>query len=101
MAKIGVNYRNVKRQNMVNRDAEKRAELKKMIIDPSLSFEERMDARDKLNKLPIDGAKVRLKSRCVMTGRPRGVYRKFKICRNEFRRLASEGALPGVTKASW
>lgn len=101
MAKIGVNYRNVKRKHMASRDAEKRAELKRMVIDPSLSFDERMAARDKLNKLPKNGSQVRVQNRCEMTGRPHAVYRKFRICRNELRRLASNGQLPGVIKASW
>lgn len=101
MAKIGVKYRNVKRQRMVNRDAHKRAELKKIVGDPNVDYDTKMAARDKLNKLPKNSCPVRLVSRCVITGRPHAVYRKFKICRNMFREMASRGDLPGVTKSSW
>ena len=101
MAKVGVKNRNLKREHMIARDAEKRAALKAKIIDESLNFEERMEARDALNKLSPNGSKVRFKSRCELTGRPRGVYRKFKISRIKFREMASDGKLPGVTKSSW
>ena len=101
MAKKSVKYRNIKRENMVNRDAEKRAALKAIITNEELDFADRMAARDKLNKLPKNGASVRLQSRCQLTGRPHGVYRKFKLCRNKFREMASAGQLPGVTKSSW
>ena len=101
MAKIGMYQRQVKREKMSSRDAEKRVALKATIVDQSVSFEERMEARDALNKLPKNGSKVRLRNRCMFTGRPRGVYRKFKICRVTFREMASNGQIPGVTKASW
>lgn len=101
MAKVGTAFRNLKRENMVARDADKRAALKAKIVDESLDFEERMAARDALNKLPANGAKIRLKNRCQLTGRPRGVYRKFKLSRIKFREMASAGKLPGVTKSSW
>ena len=101
MAKLGVKLRNKRREHMTARDAGKRLELKKQIIDESLSWEERMAARDKLNSLSPNGSKVRLRNRCMFTGRPRGNYRKFKICRVVFRDMASRGELPGVTKSSW
>ena len=101
MAKVRSVNRNEKRGQMIARDAEKRAALKAMITDTSLSFEERMDARDKLNKLPRNGSKIRYQTRCKLTGRPHSVYRKFGICRNKLREMASSGLLPGVTKSSW
>ena len=67
----------------------------------SLSEEERHDARTSLNKMPRDSAPTRLRNRCELTGRPRGVLSKFKISRLSFRELALMGAVPGVTKASW
>jgi len=101
MAKIGVINRNENRKRLVTNKAATRAELKAKIIDESLSWEERMGARDALNKLPRDSSKVRVRNRCAITGRGRGNYRKFKICRNVFREMASHGDLPGVTKSSW
>lgn len=101
MAKTGMYQRQVKREKLVDAKAAKRAELKAAIVNESLSFEERMEARDALNKLPKDSSQVRLRNRCVFTGRPRGVYRKFKMCRVTFREMASRGQIPGVTKASW
>lgn len=101
MARKGNLAREVKREATVARDHEKRVTLKKTIKDESISFAERMEARDKLNKMDRNGAKTRLTSRCEITGRPKGVYRKFKMCRIKFRELASSGDLPGVTKSSW
>ena len=101
MAKTCSIYRNIKREKMINRDADKRATLKAKIIDTSLPFEERMEARDALNKLSANGSKIRYQNRCKITGRPHAVYRKFGICRNKFREMASAGKLPGVTKSSW
>lgn len=101
MAKIGMYQRQVKREKLVSNNAEKRAALKAIIVNESLSFEERMEARDTLNKLPKNSSQVRLRNRCVFTGRPRGVYRKFKMCRITFREMAHRGQIPGVTKASW
>lgn len=101
MAKVSSVNRQLKREHCVARDTDKRATLKAKIIDSSLSFEERMEARDALNKLTPNGSKIRLRNRCELTGRPRGVYRKFKLCRIKFREMASAGELPGVTKSSW
>lgn len=101
MAKVSFVNRQTKREAMVSRDSDKRAVLKAKITDMSLSFADRMAARDALNKLPKNGAKIRLRNRCAITGRPRGVYRKFKLCRITFREMASAGKLPGVTKSSW
>jgi small subunit ribosomal protein S14 len=101
MARKSVIHRELKRQAVVNRDHEKRAALKKIISAEGTSFAERMEARDSLNKMNRNGAKTRLVNRCEITGRPKGVYRKFKMCRIKFRELASNGELPGVTKSSW
>lgn len=101
MAKTSSILRNEKRKAMSARHSEKREELKVAIKNESLPWEERMAARDKLNSLPRDGAKIRVRNRCMLTGRPRGNYRKFGLCRNKFREMASHGELPGVTKASW
>jgi len=101
MAKISIVARQKRREEMVKRHWEKRQELKKKALDMHISEEERQDARLKLNKMPRNGAKVRLRSRCKLTGRPRGVYKKFKMSRICFRELALAGHIPGVTKASW
>ena len=101
MAKKSVMNRQKKREEVVKRHWEKRQELKKRAIDMDLSEEERHEARIKLNKMPRNGSKVRLRSRCELTGRPRGVLSKFKISRLCFRELALMGQIPGVTKASW
>ena len=101
MAKISAIWRNEKRKRLTANQADKRAELKAKVIDASLSFAERMEARDALNKLPRNGSAVRVRNRCSMTGRPRGYHRKYGISRNLVREMASDGKLPGVTKSSW
>ena len=101
MAKTSVMNRQKKREKLVRRYAAKRAELKRLARDMSLSPEERMAAREKLAALPRNSSPVRLRNRCMVSGRPRGVYRKFMLSRIAFRELALEGKLPGVHKASW
>jgi len=81
--------------------ASKRATLKGIVMDRSLPVEDRFDATLKLAQLPRNGARVRVRLRCELTGRPRGNYRKFKLSRNMLRELANSGQIPGVTKASW
>jgi len=93
--------REVKRKSINNRDAAKRAELKAQIIDESLSDDERWDAMIKLQKLPRNGSRCRQRNRCVLTGRPRGYYRKFGLARNKLRELIMRGEVPGVVKSSW
>ena len=78
-----------------------RKELRAKSIDFNLSDDERDAARKKLHELPRDGARVRIRNRCQASGRPRGVYKKFMISRICFREMASQGLIPGVTKASW
>ncbi|MDR9499193.1 MAG: 30S ribosomal protein S14 [Hydrogenovibrio sp.] len=101
MAKRSMIEREKKRAKMVEQYATKRAELKKASVDMSLSYEERMDAMDKLAKLPRNASPVRQRNRCRLTGRPHGVYRKFGLSRNMLRKLAMEGDVPGLRKASW
>jgi len=90
-----------RRERMVERNWKKRAELKKIIVDPAKSEEERFEARQKLNKMSPNTSAVRLRNRCKMTGRCRGYLRKFKLSRLSFRELASSGHIPGIVKASW
>lgn len=101
MARKCLLAREVKREKLVERYADRRAALKAKVIDENATFDERFDAMQALAKLPRDSAKTRKRNRCVTTGRSRGVYRKFNLCRIELRRLAHEGHLPGVTKSSW
>ena len=79
----------------------KRAQLKAQVMDRSTPGEERFEATLRLAQLPRNGAAVRVRLRCELTGRPRGNYRKFKLSRNMLRALASSGQLPGMVKASW
>ena len=101
MARLSAVIKNNKRLKLSKKTAPKAAELRKKAIDPKLSEEEREAARAKLQKLPRNGNMNRVRNRCELTGRPRGVYRDFKLCRNKFRELANNGLIPGVTKASW
>ena len=101
MAKKSKIARNEQRKVVVERYAAKRAELKKQLIDPNSTDEQREAARVGLQKLPRDASPVRLRSRDVIDGRPRGVLSKFGISRVRFRDMAHRGELPGVTKASW
>lgn len=101
MAKTCVVNRQKNREHVVARDYDKRQALKAAIKDETKSFDERMAARDKLNKLDRNGSTVKLRERCQMTGRPRGVYSLFGLCRNQIRKLANQGYLPGLRKASW
>ena len=101
MAKASAVLRNAKRKRMAVRDKEKRAALKSIVMDRSLPLEERFAASLKLAQLPRNGSHVRVRLRCKLTGRSRGNYRKFELCRVVFRDLASSGQIPGVVKASW
>lgn len=93
--------RETKRTRAVEQYAEKRAKLKEIIRNPESSFDEVMDANDRLQKLPRNSSPVRQRRRCQVTGRPHGVYRKFGLCRNKLREYAMAGDVPGVSKASW
>jgi small subunit ribosomal protein S14 len=101
MAKLALINREQKRRDTVKKFAAKRAELATVIANTKLSDEERDEARAQLQKLPRNASPVRLRNRCALTGRPRGVYRKFGLARNKLREIAMRGEIPGVTKASW
>jgi small subunit ribosomal protein S14 len=93
--------KNKQRRKLAARHAAKRSALKKLIMDPNTSAEERFRAVVKLSEMPRNGARVRLRNRCALTGRARGYHRKFGLSRLMLRELASKGQIPGVTKASW
>jgi small subunit ribosomal protein S14 len=101
MAKTSQVNRNARREYMVKRDKAKRAALKSVMMDRTLPVEDRFNATLKLAQLPRNGAPVRVRLRCALTGRSRGNYRKFKLCRIALRDLASQGQIPGMVKASW
>ncbi len=101
MAKTAVINREQKRRDTVKKFAAKRAELNAIVTNMSLSDEERFAARQKLQALPRDSSPVRLRNRCALTGRPRGVFSKFGLGRTKLREYAMRGEIPGVVKASW
>ena len=101
MAKLSLINRQLKREALVKKFAQKRAELQAIIDDQSRSEEERYQARLKLQQLPRNSSPTRLRNRCALTGRPRGTFRKFGLGRNKLREKAMRGEVPGVTKASW
>lgn len=101
MAKLSLINRDVKRAKLVAKYAAKRAALKEIINDTSKTDEERYEARLKLQQLPRNANPTRMRNRCAITGRPRGVFRKFGVGRNKLREMAMRGEVPGMTKASW
>ncbi len=101
MAKTSSVNKQRRREKLVRKYAARREELKRKSRDQKLSAEERQSAREALAELPRDSSRVRLHSRCILTGRPKAVYRKFGLSRIAFRELALEGKLPGIMKASW
>jgi small subunit ribosomal protein S14 len=101
MAKLAVKLRNQKRRQTVEKFKAKRTALFEIINDSRASDEAKEEARLKLQKLPRDASPVRIRNRCALTGRPRGVYRKFGLGRNKLRDLALKGEVPGIIKASW
>tara|TARA_B100000809_G_C14613316_1_gene342016 strand:+ start:118 stop:423 length:306 start_codon:yes stop_codon:yes gene_type:complete len=101
MAKTSSIQRNLKRIRLVKKFAKKRENLKKIIKNKKLPLTERFEAQLKLAKIPRNSSKTRIRNRCEITGRPRGVYRKLKISRIALRDLASKGKIPGMTKSSW
>lgn len=101
MAKTCMIEREKRRARIVKKYAAKRAQLKELIRNPKTSPEERAAAQVKLQKLPRDANPIRLRNRCQITGRPRGVYRKFGLARTKIREVAMRGEIPGLTKASW
>jgi len=101
MAKQSSIQKNLKRKNIVKKFNNKRQSLKKKIMKKDLTIEERFKMQSKLNELPRDSSKIRVRNRCKLTGRTRGVYRKFGLSRIKIRELSMSGALPGVAKSSW
>jgi small subunit ribosomal protein S14 len=101
MAKTSMVEREKRRARLVAKYAAKRGALKAIINDRNASDEERWDAQSKLQKLPRDSSASRKQRRCGITGRPRGVYRKFGLGRNKLREAAMRGDVPGLVKASW
>lgn len=101
MAKKSMVNRDAKRLALAKKFAAKRTALKQVVTDESRSYEEREEARLRLQKLPRDSSPTRQRNRCSLTGRPHGYYRKFGLGRNELRRLAMQGHIPGLVKASW
>ena len=93
--------RNKKKQQLVAKYAEQRAALKKIIADPDASDEDKDAAQAKLQSLPRDSSKTRVRNRCAVTGRPRAYYRKFGLSRIALRELGLRGEIPGLTKSSW
>lgn len=101
MAKLALINRDQKRREMVKKFASKRADLLAAINDIGQSDEARYEARLKLQSLPRNSSPVRLRNRCKLTGRPRGVYRKFGLGRSKLRDFVMRGEVPGMIKASW
>jgi small subunit ribosomal protein S14 len=101
MAKKSSVEKNKRRERLAKQYAGKRARLKEAANDEGLSAEERFEARIKLAELPRNSSPTRIRLRCELTGRPRGNYRKFKLCRIKLRELASVGQIPGMVKSSW
>ena len=101
MAKRSAIQKNLKRMNMVKKFEKKREKLKKIIMNKKLELAERFAAQLKLDKLPKNSSKVRIRNRCGISGRPHGYYRKLKISRIALRDMASSGKIPGIIKSSW
>ena len=101
MAKTNMVEREKRRAKTAQKYAAKRAELKELIRDPKTSPEARMQAQEKLQSQPRDASPTRGRNRCQITGRARGVYRKFGLARTKIREVANRGEIPGLVKASW
>ena len=101
MAKLSSINKNNRRIKLSDKFFNKRAKLKKIIMNKKLPLEERFKAQQKLSKLPRNSAKTRVRNRCEITGRPHGVYRKLRISRIALREMASSGKIPGLVKSSW
>lgn len=101
MAKKSSVEKNNRRKRLVLKHKDERARLKTLVKDENLSLQERLEAQSKLSALPRNSSPVRVRNRCELTGRPRGYMGMFKLSRIQFRKLALQGLLPGVKKASW
>tara|TARA_Y100000590_G_scaffold448431_1_gene585059 strand:+ start:102 stop:407 length:306 start_codon:yes stop_codon:yes gene_type:complete len=101
MAKQSSIQKNIRREKMVKKFSKQRLNLKRKIKDRNISMEERFKLQAKINDLPRDSSRTRIRNRCKITGRTRGVYRKFNLSRIKIRELSMSGSLPGVVKSSW
>ena len=101
MAKTSMVNRDAKRAKLAKQHAAKRDALKKIVSSPTASYEEKIEAATRLQKQPRDASPSRQRNRCELTGRPRGVYRKFGLARNKLREATMRGDVPGLRKASW
>ena len=101
MAKLSSVQKNLNRQKLIEKFSNKRKALKKKIMDKTISIEERLKLQNKLNDLPRNSTYIRYRNRCKLTGRTRGVYRKFGLSRIKIRELSMSGDLPGMVKSSW
>lgn len=101
MAKTSMVNRDIKREKLAKKYADKRAALKKIVSSVDATYEEKIEAAAKLSKLPRDSSPSRQRNRCELSGRPRGVYRKFGLGRNKLREATMRGDVPGLRKASW
>ena len=101
MAKTSMVNRDLKRMKLVKKYASKRAELKKIVLNPNSSYEEKMEAQSKLQKLPRDASPTRVSTRCALTGTPHAVNKKFGLGRMKLRAATMRGDVPGLRKASW
>ena len=101
MAKLSSVQKNLNRQKLIEKFSNKRKVLKKKIMDKTISIEDRLELQNKLNDLPRNSANIRYRNRCKLTGRTRGVYRKFGLSRIKIRELSMSGDLPGMVKSSW
>lgn len=101
MAKTSAVAKNNRRRAMADKGEAKRAEIRAKISSPETSGDEKLELQKKLQKLPRDTSRIRVRNRCELSGRPRGVYRDFRLSRIKFRELAHQGLIPGVTKSSW
>jgi len=101
MAKKSAIQKNLNKEKQVKKNLVKRTRLKQICCNKSIPIEERFEAQLKLSEMPRNGAKVRLRNRCLITGRPRGYYRKVKMSRIALREFALSGQIPGMVKSSW
>ena len=101
MAKLSSIQKNIFRSQLVNKYKNKRRDLKAKIMKKDISIEERLKLQSKLNDLPRNSSSIRYRNRCKLTGRTRGVYRKFGLSRIKIRELSMSGDFPGVVKSSW
>jgi small subunit ribosomal protein S14 len=101
MAKVSAIAKNNRRKDLAEKGEAKRAELRAKIMSEDISVEERLELQKKLQKMPRDTSRIRVRNRCELTGRPRAYYRDFGLSRIKLREMAHQGMIPGVTKASW